>query len=161
MSVEAGERTSAADAGAAPPRTDPRSAAALVDAAIRLFTALRRLATAELALLAAEVRVLRASIAMVVIAGVALVAFAVSLWVCIVALIGWAFVIATHSVGLALGLLVVLHLILVGAVWLVITRAVTHAGFPRARAELAALGHTLRRDLDRFQHPSPPTETRP
>lgn len=161
MSVEAGERPASAaeplDAAAAEAR-----AGAVLDAGIRLFAALRRVVTAELALLAAEARVLRESVALVFLAGVALVALSVALWVCVVALIGWGIAVATHSVGIALGVLVVLHLVLVAAVWLVMKQAVRRAGFPQARAELAALGRTLRHDLDRFQHPaSPPPESQP
>lgn len=167
VSAEASQRNGAAGADARPaaagkPAGDPRAAAALVDAGVRVFTALRRVVTAELALLAAEARVLRASAAVVFLAGVALVAFAVSLWACIVALIGWAIAVAAHSVGIALGALIVLHLILIFGIWIVMRRAIHHATFPRARSELAALGRTLRRDLDRFQHaPPPPREPAP
>lgn len=161
MSVETGERARAGAARADAAAPDPRSAAALVDAGVRLFTSLRRVLTAELALLAAEARVLRASAAVVFLSGVALVAFAVSLWVCIVALIGWAIAVASHSVGIALGALIVLHLILMFGIWMVITRAIRHATFPRARSELAALGRTLRRDLEQFQHAPPPGAPRP
>ncbi|MGH8155760.1 MAG: hypothetical protein ACREP0_11100, partial [Rhodanobacteraceae bacterium] len=151
----AGDRPGSADAGADAAAAKAQTRAS-VEAGIRLVAALRRVITAELALLAAEARVLRESVAVVFLAGVALVALAVSLWVCIVALIGWAFVIATHSVGIALGLLVVLHLILVSAVWFTIMRAVRRASFPQARVEFAALGRAVRRDLDRFQRAAPP-----
>lgn len=146
--------SAAGGAGAAAAKAQARAS---IEAGIRLFAALRRVLTVEFALLAAEARVLRESVAVVFLAGVALVALAVSLWVCIVALIGWAFMIATHSVGIALGLLVVLHLILVSAVWLTIMRAVRRATFPQARAEFAVLGRSIRRDLDRFQRAAPPS----
>ena len=116
--------------------------------------ALRRIATALAALLASEARVLRASVAMVFLGSVALVAFSVSLWACAVALIGWAFVKATGSVGIALGLLVVMHLILVVVIWLAIKRAIHHASFPATRTELRALGNELRGHVERFQHAS-------
>lgn len=119
-----------------------------------LVQALRRVATALAALLVSEVRVLRASVAVVFLASVALVAFSVSLWACAVALIGWAFVKATGSVGIALGLLVVLHLILVTVIWLAIKRAIHHATFSATRTELRALGNELRGHLERFQHAS-------
>ncbi|HKT41259.1 MAG TPA: hypothetical protein VJQ86_02790 [Rhodanobacteraceae bacterium] len=121
-----------------------------------LLQALRRVATALAALLASEARVLRASIAMVFLGSVALVAFSVSLWACAVALIGWAFVKATGSVGIALGLLVVLHLVLVVTIWLAIKRAIHHASFPATRTELRALGNELRGHVERFQHASAP-----
>lgn len=123
-------------------------------AGVDLARALRRAATALAALLASEVRVSRASVAVVFLASVALVAFSVSLWACAVALIGWAFVKATGSVGIALGLLVVMHLILVTALWLAIKRAIHHASFPATRTELRALGNELRGHVVRFQHAS-------
>ncbi|TAN02290.1 MAG: hypothetical protein EPN40_01440, partial [Rhodanobacteraceae bacterium] len=58
---------------------------AVLTAGAGLFGALRRVATALAALLAAEARVLRASVAVVFLASVALVAFSVSLWACVVA----------------------------------------------------------------------------
>jgi len=119
-----------------------------------LVRALRRVATALAALLASEARVLRASVAMVFLGSVALVAFSVSLWACAVALIGWAFVKATGSVGIALGLLVVMHLVLVVVIWLAIKRAIHHASFPATRTELRALGNELRGHVERFQHAS-------
>jgi hypothetical protein len=124
-----------------------------------LVQSLRRIATALAALFASEARLLRASIAMVFLGSVALVAFSVSLWACAVALIGWAFVKATGSVGIALGLLVLMHLILVTAIWFAIKRAIHHASFPATRTELRALGDELRGHVERFQHASPPRDT--
>ena len=123
-----------------------------------LVQALRRVVTALAALLASEVRVLRASVAVVFLGSVALVAFSVSLWACAVALIGWAFVKATGSVGIALGLLVVLHVILVTGLWFAIRRAIHHASFPATRTELRALGNELRGHVERFQHASAPQD---
>ncbi|MGH8233383.1 MAG: hypothetical protein ACREPU_04215 [Rhodanobacteraceae bacterium] len=156
MSVEAGERTEPAEVGAAGSAADAQFGAVLA-AGARLFAASRRLVVALAALLAAEARVLKASIALVFLASVALVAFAVSLWACVVALIGWGLTVATGSVGIALAILVVLHLILVIALWFAIKRAIHHAGFPRARAEFAALRRGLRRDVARFQRASAPS----
>jgi hypothetical protein len=121
-----------------------------------LVQSLRRVATALAALFASEARLLRASVAMVFLGSVALVAFSVSLWACAVALIGWALVKATGSVGIALGLLVLLHLVLVVAIWFAIKRAIHHASFPGTRTELRALGNELRGHVERFQHASPP-----
>lgn len=123
-----------------------------------LFGALRRVATALAALLAAEARVLRASIAVVFLASVALVAFSVSLWACVVALLGWALAVATGSVGIALVVLVVLHLILVAGLWFAIKRAIRQASFPATRTELRTLGGELRGHVERFQHASEPVE---
>lgn len=134
--------------GARPPLS------AVFGAGADMLQALRRIATALAALLASEVRVLRASVAVVFLGSVALVAFSVSLWACAVALIGWAFVMATGSVGIALGLLVVLHLILVTGIWLAIRRAIRQATFPATRNELRALGNELRGHVARFQHAS-------
>ena len=131
---------------------------AVFTSAADLVQALRRVATALAALLASEARVLRASVAMVFLGSVALVAFSVSLWACAVALIGWAFVKATGSVGIALGLLVVMHLILVVVIWLAIKRAIHHASFPATRTELRALGTELRGHVERFQHASAPRD---
>lgn len=141
----------AAEAGNA----DARPAFANVLAAgAELLQALRRVATALLALLASEARVLRASVAMVFLGSVALVAFSVSLWACAVALIGWGLVLATGSIGIALALLVLLHLMLVVAIWLAIKRAIRQAGFPGTRTELRALGGELRAHVERFQRAS-------
>jgi uncharacterized membrane protein len=158
MSVESGERSASADAGAERPGAGAQSGAVLA-AGVRLLAALRRLGISLATLLVAEARVFKASIAMVFIASVALVAFSVSLWFCVVALIGWGLTLATGSIGIALAILVVLHLILVIVLWLLIKRAIHHASFPRVRGEFAASGRSLRRDLARFQHAStPPSE---
>lgn len=156
MSVESGERTASADADTERPTADAQSGAVLA-AGVRLLMALRRLGISLAVLLVAEARVFKASIAMVFIASVALVAFAVSLWFCVVALVGWGLTLATGSIGIALAILVVLHLILVGGLWLLIKRAIHHASFPRVRGEFAASGRSLRRDLARFQQASTPT----
>lgn len=149
----------AGDAG----RTDAPDAAreaadnqlgAMLAAGKDLLDALRRLATGLVGLLAAEARILRASVSMVFLGAVALVAVAVSLWACVVALIGWALAIATGSIGLALLLLVVLHLVLMGLLWLAIKRAIHRASFPHSRAELKALRRTLGEDVARFQRAS-------
>jgi hypothetical protein len=157
MSVETGERIDPAETGTEGSAADERLGAVLA-AGAGLLASLRRVAATLLALLAAEARVLRASVAMVFIASVALVAFAVSLWACVVALVGWALVVATHSIGIALAILVALHLILVAALWYVIRRAIQHASFPQARAEFSALRHALQRDVARFQHASSPPD---
>lgn len=155
MSVEAGEQTGPAEVGAAPPGADAQFGA-VIAAGASLFAALRRLAVALAALLAAEARVLKASVGLVFLASVALVAFAVSLWACVVALIGWGLAVATGSVGIALAILVVLHLILVIALWFAIKRAIHHASFPQVRNEFAAVRQSLRHDLARFQQASAP-----
>jgi uncharacterized membrane protein YqjE len=111
----------------------------------RLLAAGRGFAVALAALFAAEAQLLKQRLGLVFLAGVALVAFAVSLWACAVALIGWAFRVATGSTGAALGLLVVLHVILVAASWWSIKRGIHAAGFPGTRGELAALQRGLRR----------------
>lgn len=131
---------------------------AVFSAGADLMQALRRVATALTALIVSEARVVRASVAVVFLGSVALVAFSVSLWACVVALIGWAFMKATGSIGLALGLLVVLHLILVSVIWIGIKRAIGHASFPATRVELHALGNELRGHVARFQHASAPPE---
>ena len=88
MSVASGEREqTSADAGESAAQTAPAFGQVFA-AGAGLFDALRRVATALAALLAAEARVLRASVAMVFLGSVALVAFAVSLWACVVALLG-------------------------------------------------------------------------
>lgn len=159
MSVEA-DRPDTAGADAARAEGEAQLGAALA-AGVGLIAALRKIAAAVAALLVAEAQVLRASIALVCLAGVALVAFAVSLWACVVALLGWGLAVATGSFGIALGILVALHLALVIAIWLWIKRTIRHASFPTARAELHALGHEFRRDLARFQSASPPQAAAP
>jgi uncharacterized membrane protein YqjE len=136
------EGAPAGEGGAPSPST--LAALAGVFAALRqLFFALRKVATAE-------AKVVRAGIPLLFIAATALVAFAVSLWVCLVALIGWALMHATHSPGLALGLLVVIHAILIVGVWSMIKYALRQATFPQARAELRMLGRTVLHDLGRI-----------
>jgi uncharacterized membrane protein YqjE len=123
--------------------------ASLFAAGERLFGAARRLVAAVARLAAAEARLAKSRLAVAFLAGVALIAFAVSLWASAVALIGWAFRVATGSTGIALGLLVVLHLILIAGSWLAIKRGVRNASFPDTRAELAALGRGVWRSAAR------------
>jgi len=60
----------------------------------------------------------------------------------------------THSIGIALAILVGMHLLLVVGIWMAIRHAILQATFPRTRAEFAALQHGLRRDFARFQRAS-------
>ncbi|HEY9112036.1 MAG TPA: hypothetical protein VIM92_09715 [Rhodanobacteraceae bacterium] len=154
MSVETEERPAAAEPGAARPAADAPAGAVLA-AGIDLFASLKRTIAALLALMSAEVQVFGASVGLIFLSSVALVAFAVALWVCVVALIGWALAVATHSVGIALAILVGIHLLLVAGIWIAIRRAIRQITFPRTRAELSVLRRTLRRDVARFQHASP------
>src|SRR5579875_214300 len=156
MSVETGQRAGPAEAGPVREAAGVQ-AAAVVTAGAGLFTSLRRVISAVVALLTAESQVFVASLTVVVIGAVALIACAVALWVCIVALIGWALAVATHSVGIALGILVALHVILVVGIWFALRRTFLQATFPRTRAELSAMRGTLRRNLAKFQHAAPPT----
>lgn len=132
-----------------------------IEAGSALVAALRHLIGAFRKLAAAEGRLMLESIPLAFIAAVALIAFSVSLWVCVVALIGWALMVGTHSLGLALGLLVVMHAVLVFCIWGMIKYSLHQATFPRARAELRLVGRTLRYDLDRLtgaaQDPVRPT----
>lgn len=110
----------------------------------RVFAASWRVAVAVVALLAAEARLFKQHVGLAFLGGVALIALAVALWGCVVALIGWAFRVATGSTGIALALLVALHLVLIAACWLSIKRGIHQATFPKTRAELAALHRGLR-----------------
>ncbi len=155
MNVETEERPASAESDTG--RTAPdASAGTVLSAGVALFTSLQRTAAALLALLTAEARVFGASISLIFLGSIALVAFAVALWVCVVALIGWAVAVATHSVGIALGILVVMHLLLVVGIWMAIRRAILQATFPRTRAEFSALQRGLRQDFARFQRASSP-----
>lgn len=154
MSVETEERPAAAERGAARPAADAPAGAVLA-AGIDLFASLKRTIAALLALMSAEVQVFGASVGLIFLSSVALVAFAVALWVCVVALIGWALAVATHSIGIALAILVGIHLLLVAGIWIAIRRTIRQITFPRTRAELSVLRRTLRRDVARFQHASP------
>lgn len=161
MSVETGEPSGPAETGTEHASADAARWREALAAGTSLAASLRRVAAAVTALLATEARVLGASFGVVFMGGVALVAFAVSLWACVVALIGWGVAFATGSVGIALGVLVVLHLILVSAIWFWMKRAIWRASFPATRAELHALGRELRHDVARFQYakarsPEPP-----
>lgn len=137
-----------ASGGAAAP-----SFARVFRAGAGLVRALQASLAAVAALAVAEARLLRASVGLVLIAGIALVAFSVSLWACVVALIGWALVVAAGSVGIALGILVLLHVALVVGLWFAIKRAVHGASFPGTRGELQVLGRELREHVVRFQSP--------
>src|SRR6185437_12687148 len=108
---------------------------ALYAAGAGLVSALQRFFVTLKDLLRAEGRVLWSGIPLLFIGFVALIALAVSLWGCTVALIGWALMVATHSLGLALGLLVVGHVAMVLGVWFALQRGVHQASFPQARAE--------------------------
>lgn len=132
------------------PTTPAAGEASLLLAAERLFAAARQLVASMAALFAAEARLFKARLMLVFLAGIALVAFAVSLWACAVALIGWALRLATGSGGVALGLLVALHLVLIAASWLAIKRGIHAASLPETRAELAALGRGWRRTAAGF-----------
>lgn len=125
-------------------------AAVLRDGA-RLLASLRKAATALLALVLAEAQVSIASAMLVLLAYVAMVAFAVALWACVVALLGWALALAMHSIGAALAVLVGIHVLLVGTMYFLIRRLLRRAAFPHSRAEFGALRHTLRKDLAKFQ----------
>src|SRR5690348_18435358 len=153
MNVETEERPESAESDAQRAAAQA-SAGAVLGAGATLFTSLQRMAAALLALLTAEAQVFGASIGLIFLSSVALVAFAVALWVCIVALIGWALAVVTHSIGIALAILVILHLLLVTGIWFAIRRAILQVTFPRTRAELAELRHTMQRDVARFQHAS-------
>lgn len=132
---------------------------ALLGAASGVVSALRKFVAAFGALLGAEARVLRAGVPLFFIGIIALVAFSVSLWACLVALFGWLLLHATHSMGIALLLLVLGHALLVVGIWSAIKRGVHQASFPQARAEWRAMRHQLADDLRRFNasrpHPEP------
>lgn len=155
MNVETEERPESAESNGQRSAAEA-SAGAVLGAGAALFASLQRTAAALLGLLTAEAQVFGASIGLIFLSSVALVAFAVALWVCIVALIGWALAVATHSTGIALGILVAMHLLLVVGIWMAIRRAILQATFPRTRAEFSALQHGLRRDFARFQRASSP-----
>lgn len=145
-----------AAAGASDDRSDAQFRT-LLAAGAALVAALRHLLTALRTLAVAEVRVVVAVVPLFFIGAIALVALSVSLWVCVVALVGWALTLATHSAGIALGVLVVGHVILILGVWFAIKYSLRQATFPRARAELRRLGHSLRGDISRFADATPAT----
>ncbi|MEO6967705.1 MAG: hypothetical protein ABI132_04505 [Rhodanobacteraceae bacterium] len=126
---------------------------ALFAAASGLVGALGRFFAAFGALLGAEARVLRAGVPLFFIGAISLIALAVSLWACVVALIAWALVVATHSIGIALGIIVVAHLLLLVGIWFAIRNGVKQASFPQARAEWRALRHQMTDDLKGFTGP--------
>lgn len=159
MAETADEQAAAAPgaaAGAAPGVT--AQLGATLAAGVDLFAALRRVALALAGLLAAEAQVLRASVGLVMGGAIALVAFAVSLWACIVALCGWALYAATGSVGIALCILIALHAVLLGGGGWWLRRVLRRASFPGTRAELRALGGQVRDDVARFQAGAQPRQ---
>lgn len=125
---------------------------ALYAAGSGLVLALRRFFITLKDLLRAEGRVLWTGIPLLFIGFVSLIALAVSLWGCTVALIGWALMVATNSLGLALGLLVAGHVVLILGLWFLLKRGVYQASFPQARAELRAMRAQFTEDIDRFTH---------
>ena len=126
-----------------PPTGAAAGGPSLFAAGERLFGATRHLVLAVASLAAAEARLAKGHLGVMFLASVGLIAFAVSLWASLVALIGWAFWVATGSTGIALGLLVVLHLILIAGCWLALKRGVRDASFPKTRGELVVLGRSL------------------
>jgi hypothetical protein len=125
---------------------------ALYAAGSGLILAVRRFFVTLKDLVRAEGRVLWTGIPLLFIGFVALIALAVSLWGCTVALIGWALMVATGSLGLALGLLVCGHVLLIAGVWFALKRGVYQVSFPQARAELRAMRVQFAEDVDRFTH---------
>ncbi|MBS0432308.1 MAG: hypothetical protein JSS21_07865 [Proteobacteria bacterium] len=165
---DAAART-AQDARAADSAAEPKAASAplleqlesLYAAAGTLGISLKRFFGALAQLLLAESRIVRHGVPLFFIGTIALIALAVSLWTCTVALIGWALAMATHSVGIALALLVLGHIALIVGLWFALKRGVRHASFPQSRAELRALGHQLSREFDHASaRPASSTETR-
>jgi membrane-bound ClpP family serine protease len=136
--------------GENPPLTEQLHA--LDAAGAGLVLALQRFFVTVKDLIRAEGRVLWTGIPLLFIGFVALIALAVSLWGCAVALIGWALMVATNSLGLALGLLVCGHVVLIAGVWFMLKRGVYQVSFPHARAELRAMRTGFTEDLDRFTH---------
>jgi hypothetical protein len=136
--------------GENPPLTEQLHA--LYAAGAGLILALQRFFVTVKDLIRAEGRVLWTGIPLLFIGFVALIALAVSLWGCAVALIGWALMVATNSLGLALGLLVCGHVVLIAGVWFMLKRGVYQVSFPHARAELRAMRAEFTEDMDRFTH---------
>lgn len=167
VSVSAHDERAAATAPARPDvppggsryGSDPQFAAAL-KAGIGPVVALWHLLAALRKLAAAEGRMLVAGIPLLLGAATALIAFAVTLWLCLVALIGWALLQGTHSLGLALGLLVVINVILAGCAGTAVLFALNQATFPRARAELRSIGRSLVRDLRAVNRAAPGSDRR-
>jgi hypothetical protein len=162
--AEAPERTASraeAQAGEDEGRARPTSAPLLQQfetlyaAAAALTIALKRFFGALGRLLLAESAVVRHGVPLLVIGFIALIAMSVSLWACTVALIFWALRLGTHSSGIALGIIVAGHLLLIVGLWVSIKRGVQQASFPQARAEMRALGRQLAQDFDEFAHHAP------
>lgn len=157
MNAEAERNEASAQAGATAAPAD-----SVLAASVDLVKSLRRSGAALLALLAAEARVLKSSVAVVIIGAVALVVFSVALWACAEILLGWALTRMTGSLGITLGILLLLHLALVLGTWFGLKRTIHHASFPGTRAEAGALRRSLQRDLAKFQQaPAPPQEEEP
>ncbi|GEM_PF-2880327 len=127
----------------------------LYAAAAALAIALKRFFGASGRLLLAESQVVRHGVPLLVIGFIAMIAMSVSLWACTVALIFWALQHGTHSSGIALGIIIAGHLLLIAGLWVSIKRGVQQASFPLARAEMRALGRELVQDFDEFAHHAP------
>lgn len=122
----------------------------LYAAACALGLALKRFAGALGRLTLAEAQVLRHGLPLFFIGTIALIALSVSLWACTVALIFWMLRLATHSAGIALGIIVAGHVLLIVVLSVALKRGVRQASFPQARAELQALSRQMARDFDAF-----------
>lgn len=151
-----------ADGGrVAAPNDQPLPWGEVLAAGVGLVAALRRTAIALTTLLVAEARVARASVAVAFLGGVALIACAVSLWACVVVLVGWGLWLVTHSFGAALGILVLLHLLLVVTLWWLLKRVLRQAALPALRDELRMVGGELRQHVKRLQRATPPAGQEP
>ncbi|HJU25991.1 MAG TPA: hypothetical protein VJ722_04885 [Rhodanobacteraceae bacterium] len=160
------EDDAAASSGDAGNRT--RAGAALLDqlealyaAGCALTIALKRFFGVFGRLVATEGEVVRHGAPLLFLGTIALIALSVSLWACTVALIFWALRLATQSTGIALGLIVAGHLLLIVGLWISIRRGVRQASFPHARAEVRALGRQLAQDFDDFAGHAPSREDLP
>lgn len=109
------------------------------DAVRVLLDAVREFAVTLLGLARSELRLARVSWPLVMALLVMLVGLSLSLWISLIALIGWALYVATGSIGWALAALVGVHLLLLVATRLTLKRTARNMTLPATRAEVRGL----------------------
>ncbi len=115
------------------------------DAVRTLLGAARDFVTALLGLARSELHLARVSWPLVFALVVLLVGLSLSLWISLIACIGWSLYVATGSVGWALTALVGVHLVLLVIARFTLRRTARNMTLPATRAEVRGLMERARR----------------
>lgn len=138
---------SAPESGASAGAEDHLDLAAAWDALRVLAESVRGFVAALLGLVRSELHLARVSWPLVFALLVLLVGLSLSLWVSLIALVGWMLFVATDSVGWALATLVGVHLALIVSARIMLQRTARKMTLPATRAEVRGL-------LERARHRS-------